>query len=211
MKVLLISPNQLKGFRPSLPIGMKAIEAVLKKHGYNVKSIDLCFEVYPDKTLKSIIYSFEPDVVGFSIRNIDNQNFLDPCFLLSPIKRYIALCNKWKPNIITIVGGAAFTLMPDEMIQYLNANFGIVGPGEESIIPLLENISKGINIPNNIIKCECGKKNNVKNSIVSMEYFEVQNLSKYDKRYFEYDFNGPTFIKNAAYPIIGKRGCPYNW
>ncbi len=210
MKVLLISPNQLKGFRPSLPIGMKAIEAVLKKHGYNVKSIDLCFEVYPDKTLKSIIYSFEPDVVGFSIRNIDNQNFLDPCFLLSPIKRYIALCNKWKPNIITIVGGAAFTLMPDEMIQYLNADFGIVGPGEESIIPLLENISKGINIPNNIIKCECGKKNNVKNSIVSMEYFEVQNLSKYDKRYFEYDFNGPTFIKNAAYPIIGKRGCPYN-
>lgn len=210
MKVLLISPNQLKGFRPSLPIGMKAIEAVLEKHGYIVKSIDLCFEIHPERKIKSLIFSFEPDVVGFSIRNIDNQNFLDPCFLLYPIKRYIALCKKWKPNIVTILGGAAFTLMPDEMIHYLNADYGIVGPGEEKIISLLENIEIKNDILDNIINHEYEEKNIVKNPVVSMEYLKVQNLTKYDERYYNYDFNGPTFVKNAAYPIIGKRGCPYN-
>ncbi|NJO89130.1 MAG: radical SAM protein [Chloroflexia bacterium] len=214
MKILLVSTNQVKGFRAAMPIGMIAIASAAKKNGHTLHCIDLCFENRSEEALKKEILGFNPDIIGFSIRNIDNQNFLDPSFILPPVRRYIKLSRKWKADTKIVVGGPAFTLMPDEMIKYLQADYGIVGPGEKNFIELLHKLGNNediSDIPGLITYI--GKETHllpVDESYLGMEYLNADDINLYDEKYYSYYFNGPTPMKHVAFPIMGKRGCVYS-
>src|SRR5512139_1848912 len=81
MRVLLVYSNQSRELVPAPPIGLSYVATSTHAAGHEVMLLDLAFATNLIDELVSGIKSFKPDVVGLSIRNIDNvisQRFVSP-------------------------------------------------------------------------------------------------------------------------------------
>jgi radical SAM superfamily enzyme YgiQ (UPF0313 family) len=133
--ILLINPNSIKS-PPVIPIGLEYLATALERHHYGVKILDLCFSTTPKEDLRNIIEKETFDIVGFTIRNIDLANYFNNKYLLPPIKDLVQIIRNY--NIPVILGGAGFSAMPKEILDYLQADYGIIGPGEIALPRFLE-------------------------------------------------------------------------
>ena len=130
--ILLVNPNRFKK-PPVIPIGLEYLVTALEKHDHNVDILDLCFCESPEEELAKILIKKSYDLVGFSIRNIDSLGYFNNEFFLPSIKPLVQ-CVK-EHNIPILLGGSGFSAMPYEILDYFNADYGIIGPGE-AIFPL---------------------------------------------------------------------------
>jgi radical SAM superfamily enzyme YgiQ (UPF0313 family) len=135
LSILLVNPNRFQS-PPVIPIGLEYIVTALERHSHNVEILDLCFSDRPEKDLDKIIKEKPYDLVGFSIRNIDSSIFFNNEFFLPDIKSLVQHVKK--QNIPVILGGSGFSAMPNEILDYLNADYGIIGPGEITFPKFLE-------------------------------------------------------------------------
>ena len=122
------------------PLGLASLAAVLKAAGVTVKGSDLCFQADWEKVLEQDLESFRPDCIGLSIRNIDNVTYPRSIAYLPFIKEVVALCRR-KTSAPLVVGGSGFTLLPGEVLDFLGADYGVVGEGERSFLDLLDELS----------------------------------------------------------------------
>ncbi|MHA2036007.1 MAG: B12-binding domain-containing radical SAM protein [Promethearchaeota archaeon] len=127
LNLLLINPNRFQN-PPVIPIGLEYIVTALEKHNHNVQILDLCFSDTPIKDLDKILDEKSFDLVGLTIRNIDSAIYFNNQFFLPNFKLLIE-CIKDK-NIPVVLGGSGFSAMPAEILEYLTADYGIIGPGE---------------------------------------------------------------------------------
>ncbi len=127
LKILLINPNMMKT-PPVIPLGLEYLINALRKHDYNAEILDLCFCTFPEKELKKRLQGGSPDIIGITIRNIDSSLYYNNEFYLPEIKRLIKIIKEF--SIPIILGGSGFSAMPREILQYLDGNYGIMGPGE---------------------------------------------------------------------------------
>ncbi len=139
MKVLLISANREMLPDPVAPIGLAYVAAAIKKAGHNVSIIDLCFSEAIEGVIKDEIKVYNPEVIGVSIRNIDNVSYPNSISYISAIKDVVDTC-KGSSDAKIVLGGSGFTIMPEMLLDFLNVNFGIIGEGEETFPELLEKI-----------------------------------------------------------------------
>ena len=98
-----------------------------------------------DKSLLSLeqaIHRFNPDVIGISVRNIDDQTMKDTKFLVEPIREVISHCRSISKAKI-VLGGAGYSVYPERALTYLGADMGIRGEGEFAFPALLDTIQKG--------------------------------------------------------------------
>ena len=72
MRVLLINSNRFKQPWPVIPFGLCCVASAVEEAGHEVKFLDLCFSRNPTRDIGQTVETFDPDVVGVSIRNIDN-------------------------------------------------------------------------------------------------------------------------------------------
>ena len=125
--ILLVNPNTMKT-PPVIPIGLEYLATALEKHNHNVDILDLCFVSSPIKELEKAFDKETYDMVGFTIRNIDTCHYFYNEFYLQDFKKLIDFIKK--QEIPIILGGAGFSAMPNEVLEYLQADFGIIGPGD---------------------------------------------------------------------------------
>lgn len=137
MNVLLLNPNALRGSDPAYPLGLAHIATAAKKAGHTVEGVDLFSENCPETAIFSTLESFQPDVVGLSVRNIDNQCMRAPIFYLETVKNLVYTIRKRFYGPIA-VGGAGYSIFPREALDYLRADYGIQGEGERAFVMLLE-------------------------------------------------------------------------
>lgn len=123
------------------PIGLAYLIKPLRKAGHEVMVVDLMFSITPEEQLTSALDLMLPDVVGMSIRNVDNQNMTKPVFFLPSIKVLADIC-KSKPIKALIIGGAACHTFPKESLLYMNADFAFIGQGEHGLPILLDSLAK---------------------------------------------------------------------
>ncbi|TFG15639.1 MAG: radical SAM protein [Promethearchaeota archaeon] len=135
IKILLINPNRMQN-PPVIPIGLEYLATALEKHDHDVTILDLCFASSPIEILKRTLKEGKYDLAGFSIRNIDSCVYFNNEFYLSELKKLID-CVK-NHNIRVVLGGSGFSAMPNEILEYLQADYGIIGPGEVSFPKFLE-------------------------------------------------------------------------
>ncbi|MBE0427730.1 MAG: radical SAM protein [Nitrospirae bacterium] len=110
--------------------------------GYKVRLLDLMFERDPLNAVQEELKRFKPDVVGFSIRNIDNNDMQSPSFYIKELLPLIDTV-KYKNPANIILGGAAVSVMPEALLRYTGASFAVTGDGETVFIKLLERLSEG--------------------------------------------------------------------
>lgn len=132
MKVLLISANTLKMPYPVYPLGLDYVAGALDSR-YQVKIVDLN-EFEDIARLAELVREFSPDVVGISIRNIDNTDTINCRDFLADYQNLARLVRE-NSRALLILGGSGYTVFPVEFLRALGADYGIAGEGER--LPLL--------------------------------------------------------------------------
>lgn len=137
MNVLLISPNTLTVPYPVYPIGLDYVAGSLASR-HQVQIADL--NVLSLQNLAEIIADFSPDIIGLSIRNIDNTEVADAQFFVAEHKKLVDWL-RTRSEAPIVIGGAGFTILPHETFQALGVDYGIAGEGERLglLIDAIEN------------------------------------------------------------------------
>jgi radical SAM superfamily enzyme YgiQ (UPF0313 family) len=126
-----------------LPLGPALVAAACRKAGHDVVLLNLMFAGDTPSAIQDCAEGFRPEVIGISVRNIDDQNMADPKFLLPPVREVVKTCRSLSAAPI-IVGGAGYSIFPESALRYLEADMGIQGEGETTFPALLERIAKGV-------------------------------------------------------------------
>ena len=145
MRVLLISANTEKIHMPTLPLGLACVAAATQKAGHDVAMVDLMVEKDTRTVLKEAIEGFRPEIIGISVRNIDDQNMENPRFLLDPVKKIVADCRSLSEATI-VLGGAGYSIFPESALSFLGADMGIQGEGEVAFPDLIERMEYGASL-----------------------------------------------------------------
>ncbi|MGD9270591.1 MAG: radical SAM protein [Syntrophobacterales bacterium] len=141
MKVLLISANTEQINMPTLPLGLACVAAATRKAGHEVAYLDLMAQENFQEVIKEAMEEHSPDVVGISVRNIDDQIMDNPSFLLEQVKDVVASCRSFTDAPI-VLGGPGYSMFPESALDYLEADMGIQGEGEVAFPVLLDKIRR---------------------------------------------------------------------
>ncbi len=130
---------------PALPLGLACVAAATQETGHEVAMVDLMAEKEAPSILKEAIEGFRPDLIGISVRNIDDQNMERPRFLLDPVKEIVARCRTLSGATI-VLGGAGFSIFPKGTLSFLGADMGIQGEGEVIFPEVIRRIEQGASL-----------------------------------------------------------------
>ncbi len=126
----------------TIPLGLMLVAEATRKSGHDVEFLDLMFSENPEADLDCRIKGFDPEAIGISVRNIDNQSLEKPEFFLEKVRPVISLC-KAATSAPVILGGAGYSIFPDPVLEYLGADMGVHGEGEQIFPGILERIRHG--------------------------------------------------------------------
>ena len=144
-RVFLVASNTTVEPYPVYPLGMAVVASALVSAGHEVRQFDFLAQGQSGEALGAALRDFAPDLVGLSLRNIDNE---DSCsdgsegYLAAARRQAAVIRNSTAAPLV--VGGAAFSLLPEEIMEYLGADYGIVGEGERALCALLDDMKSGL-------------------------------------------------------------------
>ncbi len=138
--IFLISSNTVVEPYPVYPIGMSIIAAALQNAGHKVVQYDMLVHGQDLNDLTNKLKRDSPDYVGISIRNVDNVDSFTS-HKNGYIQKVKEIIHSIKIlNIQVIVGGAGFSLLPDEILSFIGADYGIIGEGEQKMVKLIQQL-----------------------------------------------------------------------
>jgi tryptophan 2-C-methyltransferase len=199
MKVLLVNSNRVKP--PVAPIGLDYLADALRAAGHEPVLLDLCFSPDVERDVGAALASFSPDAVGVSVRNTDDSVLGSDGFLL-PGVREIVRCLRDHTEAPVVLGGVGYSIMPEAVAEYCNADFGIAGEGEEAFPRLLAALRDGADldaVPGLVWWDEGGPRRNPPVD-VPPERLPARTRSFVD--------NGRYFAEGGQAGFETKRGCP---
>jgi len=141
MKILLIATNRNPFPMPVMPIGACIVAHAAEHTGHTVSFLDLMFTRDPLAAVQSALSNGQPDLVGLSVRNIDNNDMRDTVFFLDELLGIVNLIRSITGAPI-ILGGAALGIMPEQILRLASVTCAVVGDGEMVFPQLLDRISR---------------------------------------------------------------------
>jgi radical SAM superfamily enzyme YgiQ (UPF0313 family) len=206
MRILLIYSNQSRELVPAPPVGLSYVATAAHEAGHEVKLLDLAFAANLLESLARGIDEFKPDLVGLSIRNIDNvisQRFVSPLKSLQDqvgVIRAHARTSTGAP-VPLVLGGPAVSILAEKSLAVFGADYAIVGEGEAAFPQLLAALERGTSLSN--ISGLCYHRNGipVRNPIALLSDFASSGMQQWIN-WKPYQQGGGTW------PIQTKRGCP---
>lgn len=185
----------------TMPLGLAFVAQAVSARGHTVEMLDLVGIPDVKTKIRDIIVSFQPDVIGISIRNIDDQTKSNTRVLYHDDREIIGFIRTLSDKPI-ILGGAGYSMFPDAILEDSDANMGIEGEGEAAFAMLMERLEKKkpVNdIPGLHIKgAEC--------SIPRILIRDAGDFPLPDPRYIvQFPVSENTWI-----PVQTRRGCPMN-
>jgi len=137
MKVLLVSPNTESLGMPVVPAGMHLVADAVKRSGHEIFTLDMFEHQDPWSAIEHCILEEGPDLVGVSVRNIDDQTMDAPQFLLQGSREVVQGLRRLTSAPL-LIGGAGYSLYPLSSLTYLGADMGLSGEGELTLPALLQ-------------------------------------------------------------------------
>lgn len=132
-RVLLINPNRMKPV--VAPLALDYLASALTQQGIAVRLLDLSFASEVEEKIKRALMQEPADVVGITVRNIDDSYFASRDFCLEKTKDVVDLVKKHAPCPV-VLGGVGFSISPAAALKYCEVDMGIWGEGELAF-PLL--------------------------------------------------------------------------
>lgn len=205
MKILLISTNRNTLPMPVMPIGACIVAHAAEQAGHTVFFLDLMFTKSPLVAIEAALTQYNPDIVGLSVRNIDNNDMRGTVFFLEDLQRFVDVI-RTRTNVPIILGGAALGVMPEQMLRLVPALCAVVGDGEVVFPQLLERIARHESFSDlpGVAAIENGVFGR-NNSVVS-QFSTTCPVPDYHRW-----LNTPAYLAQmATVPIQTKTGCQFN-
>jgi radical SAM superfamily enzyme YgiQ (UPF0313 family) len=221
MRVLLINSNREQSPWPAAPIGLSMVACATEQAGHEVSFLDLAFAKKPPRDVRERAAAFQPDVIGISIRNLDNCNFDAPRFYLDEVRDdVVKVAREVAVKAKVVIGGAAVNLAPWDILQHVGADYALAGEGEKALPDFLDGLARGVElqaIPGVVDRL--GKKpepnyapqfsgDRVFNGEPPAGRSQVDDFEVRGKSELYRWVDWPTYVGHGApYPIQTKRGC----
>ncbi len=141
MKILLISVNRERMPFPVFPLGLAYIAMALREEGHQMEVMDLCFSQEISIDLNQTLHQFQPDLIGISLRNLDNLTYPASVSYLREVEEIVGICRRVSSSRL-VIGGSGYSLAPQELLRFLNVDFGIIGEGEEVFLQLVRGLER---------------------------------------------------------------------
>jgi len=136
LRVLLLSASREHFPEPVFPLGAAYVASALLREGAQVRVFDAGSTPFPLRSLRRALERFRPDIVGLSLRNVDNAAYpRSRCYLPGYVR--IACEVRASSRAALFLGGSAFSIFPEELMRLLRAEGGATGDGEDGILRLL--------------------------------------------------------------------------
>ncbi len=142
MRVLIISANRNIYPEPVMPAGACIVAEAAQRHGHDVKLLDLMFERDPVRAVRRAIKRYRPDATGVSIRNIDNNDISGPAAFYAELGAMSRAIREVSRGPL-IIGGAALSVMPRELLTETGADLAVLADGERVFPAALQAIASG--------------------------------------------------------------------
>lgn len=126
---------------PITPLGLAYVAMSVREDGHDVHVLDLNLSEDIKADIPKTILEFSPDVIGISIRNIDNVTMLHSAFFIPRVKEVVKHCQNASDAPI-VLGGPGFSMMPREIMHEVGADYGVIGEGEVAFVELLDCLQK---------------------------------------------------------------------
>jgi len=141
-RILIIAANQERMPDPIPPIGATYIAAAVRQRGHITKIFDACFSADYQADLAATIEAYDPEIIGLSIRNVDNVAFPNVTCYLERYANIVRVCRERAASAPLFIGGSAFSLFPEEFVEKLDVDYGIVGEGENAFCTMVDEIDQ---------------------------------------------------------------------
>jgi radical SAM superfamily enzyme YgiQ (UPF0313 family) len=142
MNILIVSTNRHFLPVPVMPAGACIVARAAEQAGHRVMVLDLMFRKDPFAAVSWAIDTVRPDVIGLSIRNIDNNDIQNPRFFVRDIFPLVDLIRE-KTDAVMVLGGSAVSVMPEEILRQTGTSWAVTGDGEVVFPELLEALAAG--------------------------------------------------------------------
>jgi len=142
-RVLLVSTNRERQPYPVVPNGLACIASALDDAGHTVSFLDLCFAADPVASARRAAVEFRPDVIGVSVRNIDNSDAIALRHYTPEAREVLHSLRRASPEAKVIAGGAAFGVAPEALFRDLGVDYAVAGDGERASVALVDALSSG--------------------------------------------------------------------
>jgi anaerobic magnesium-protoporphyrin IX monomethyl ester cyclase len=224
MKIQLIHPpvyinkNGLTALRPSLPLGLAYIAAVLREDGHSISVIDALGEA-PEQmipegdiwrlglTPDEIIARIDPQAGAIGLTSMWSYSW--------PIVReLIRKIRAAYPTLPIVCGGEHFTAVPELSMEQAPIDYLVMGEGEETAIALFRAIEMGIDtsvIPGIVYRAADGTitKNKRRDRIRAIDEIPWPAWDLFDVRAYDEHKLVTGIHYGRTVPILATRGCPY--
>lgn len=150
MKVLLISANTATSPYPVYPLGMSVIAAALEQAGHEVRQFDMLAAGESLDALSECLRATQPELVGISIRNVDNVNFVSQKRYVDSVEDIVRRIRE-ATRAKVVLGGSGYSMLPGEILKAVGADYGIVGEGERLVVDLAARLARGEEPPEKIL------------------------------------------------------------
>ncbi|MDR2934265.1 MAG: cobalamin-dependent protein, partial [Candidatus Adiutrix sp.] len=151
MRVLIFAVNFFQKPYPVYPLGAAAAAEAARRAGHEVRLVDLLseggFEGFPPGRLEELVREFRPEAVGLSLRNLESTTgAADENWSLAGLTHLTsALRRVWSGPVF--LGGAGFSLLPEQALASSGADYGLPGEAEEALPAFLESLAAGRAVP----------------------------------------------------------------
>jgi radical SAM superfamily enzyme YgiQ (UPF0313 family) len=201
MKISIISVNRERIPDPVLPIGPAIVAAGLRAEGHEVCILDLCHQKETGPAIVSHLTTWQPDLVGISLRLVENNQMTGHRSYLQEAKQVVEHVKKVS-SCPVVLGGAGYSLFPREVLRFLDVPYGLAGEAENSVTALVRCIETGqppSGVPG---ACYRAGRRVAVNGLAKVHDFGGLPSPAYDlvdcRKYVD---------ENAVLPIESKRGC----
>ena len=142
-RVLLVSANRERQPMPVVPNGVACVASALDAAGHDVRVLDLAFARDPHAAARDAARVHAPDVIGISVRNIDNSDLIALRHYTPEARALLDALREGAPRARIVAGGAAFGVAPEALFDALDVEFAVAGDGERATVALLDALAAG--------------------------------------------------------------------
>jgi len=204
LKILILAVNNNKQPVTVMPYGACIVADACARCGHEVSFLDLMFSKDPSRVLTAKIRSTLPEVVGISVRNIDNHDFNNPCSFYRELPLMVGQIHRLT-NAIVVLGGSAVNIMPEEFLRFSGADYAISGNGEMIFPEFLAKL----------------RRPDLLNDLSGLAWLEEDKyfINPHHSSILPQELLVPEFARwldvgsyrsvLATVPLLSKRGCPY--
>ncbi|HEX9129892.1 MAG TPA: radical SAM protein [Gemmatimonadaceae bacterium] len=204
-RVLLVSTNRERQPYPVVPNGLACVASALDAAGHRVRFVDLCFAKDAVASASAAARAFRPDVIGVSVRNIDNSDAIALRHYTPEARDVLLALRAAAPAAKVIAGGAAFGVAPESLFRDLAVDYAVAGDGERASVALVNALCSGAPI-----EAMPGLVRERNGTVVFTPPGEDADLDSFPRPALHRWIDLARYQRHGAtIPIQTKRGCVY--